>query len=556
MKLPHTVLSFIAAVAGAFLIAALALAPPPARERGANHISPSGLMSDIRVIAKAPHTTGSIANAEVRAYLVGRLTQLGASVQQRPFPLPEGAQRILTRWKLPATEGVNIVGRIPGADRTQAPIVLMAHYDSVPGSPGAADDAAGVASILEIVRTLKGKTRRDLVVVFTDAEEVGLVGARAFFIGAMPIAGVVNLEARGGGGRAAMFETGRGQAALTQAFAREVERPTAHSFAMLVYKLLPNDTDFTPANKLGLPGFNFAFIGRPGLYHSPAATPDNIQLTSVQHMAEQAMAAVRVIDRTDPIMRGGEYPVFSDVFGLFLISHSAAFGWLPIAVSALALALAAAFATRRDDWRWKGLGIGLGAGLLLFPVSAAALFGMNLLSGGDGYYERLAATGWLELQAVLLCGAVLMVLPRRWMGLWGGWIGLMILGLILAVTLQLFAPQAAPLVAWPLTAVTLASLALARVRGKAWRVGALTLLVFAAAFVLYWAHLMFVGAGQDLPSAIALFLFLVAIALWPFLSGMPGRKGVAVVALMLLIGSAGVAMKVRLDGPSPMAATY
>ncbi|MFX9054231.1 M20/M25/M40 family metallo-hydrolase, partial [Acinetobacter baumannii] len=77
----------------------------------------------------------------------------------------------------------NIIGVLQGTDPSLPAIALMAHSDSVPGSPGAADDAAGVSAVLEVVRALKaaGPHRRDVVVIITDGEEAGLLGARAFF---------------------------------------------------------------------------------------------------------------------------------------------------------------------------------------------------------------------------------------------------------------------------------------------------------------------------------------------------------------------------------------
>lgn len=545
------VLAFIAALAGAFLIAAITLRPPAGGE-----IPADALMSHIRAIARAPHPTGSPASAEVRAYLAAEMRKLGIEPQERAFPLSDAAQKRLARWKTPATQGVNLVGVLPGSNPALAPIVLMAHYDTVPGSPGAADDAAGVAGVIEIAGAMKGRNRHDLVLLLTDAEEPGLQGATAFFGGTDRVGAVVNLEARGGGGRAAMFETGDGQAGLTRRFAGEVRNPTAHSVTALIYRYLPNDTDFTLARKRGLPGFNFAFIGRPGLYHSPLATPDKIQVASVAHMASQALDAVRTLDGVDAFTAAGEPPVYSDVFGLFMISHAAVFGWLPIAVAALAMALAAAFAIRREDWRWRGLAVSLPAAILLFPIAGAALFGMNIVAGEDSYLDRLAKTGRLELQAILLCLAVALALPRKTMGLWTGWLALQLVVLIFAVLLQVFAPQAAPLFAWPLMVAALASLPLVVSNAPPWRIPSLILLVVAAAFVLHWAHLLFVGAGQDLPSAIAPLLLVAVMALWPFLHGLPGGRKVAVMGLALLVASAGVAVSTYLAPVSPTAGTY
>lgn len=554
------ILAFVAAVLGAFAIAWLSLQTPPERSRSEGDFQLTRAMAHIRVIAKEPHVTGSKANAAVRAYLVSELTKLGATVEERPFPLDAAAQkRMKERWKTPATEGVNVVGILPGSNRALSPIVVMAHYDSVPNSPGAADDASGVASALEIARVMQGRNRHDLIVLLTDAEEPALGGAKAFFAGDDRVGAVVNLESRGGAGRAALFETGKGQPSLVRHFAGEVGNISAHSFAMLVYRFLPNDTDFSPARDRGLPGFNFAFIGNPALYHSPASTPDAIDPGSVRHLGYAGLDTVRALDKLDGFKSGGEYPVFSDVFGRFVVSYAPRFGWIPIVVAALALAVTVAFAVRREDWRWRELAAGLGVGLLIISVAAAALWGMNIVSGAGAqadYYDRLAQTGWLEIQAGLLCGAILLAIPRQWMGEWGGFVALMVLGLVLGIAVQVAAPQAGPLVAWPVLVVTLASLPLVVSNSIAWRLPAYIALVVALGFVLYWAHWLFLGAGQAFPSTMAPFAFLAALALWPLLSRLPARREMAVAALILLLASTGVAMKIWIDPVAPTAPIY
>ena len=112
----------------------------------------------------------------------------------------------------------NVIGVLPGRDPRLPALALMAHHDSVPGSPGAADDITGVADALEITRAIKarGRPERDVMLVFTDGEEADLIGATAFFAddqAAKHVGFVINLEARGGGGRATMFETGPGNGA-------------------------------------------------------------------------------------------------------------------------------------------------------------------------------------------------------------------------------------------------------------------------------------------------------------------------------------------------------
>src|SRR5690606_77728 len=101
-----------------------------------------------------------------------------------------------------------------------------------------------------VVRAIqsRGPADRDLIVLITDAEELNLDGAQAFF-GDHPLAGragaVVNLEARGGGGRAMMFETGRGAAQTIALFGRVIDSPNSNSLASFVYEAMPNGSDFT-----------------------------------------------------------------------------------------------------------------------------------------------------------------------------------------------------------------------------------------------------------------------------------------------------------------------
>ena len=219
-------------VAAVLVVALIAAAVANMTPRALGLDAPAGVFSagramvDDRVIAKAPHPVGSPANYAVRNYLTGRMTQLGLSPQiQRIDAFQERP------GKAPLVIGgvvENIIGVLPGKDRNAPALALMAHYDSVPGSPGAADDAAGVSAALEIMRILKaeGTPARDVVLLLTDGEEAGLLGATAFFQN-HPLAGrigfVINMESRGGGGQANMFETAAANGAVIDMF-RKVSR--------------------------------------------------------------------------------------------------------------------------------------------------------------------------------------------------------------------------------------------------------------------------------------------------------------------------------------------
>ena len=94
------------------------------------------------------------------------------------------------------------MARLPGTRSGGRAFLLVAHYDSVPTGPGATDNGAGVATVLETVRALKAgpALRNDVIVLLADGEERGLLGARAFVDGypwAQEVGAVLNLDTRG-----------------------------------------------------------------------------------------------------------------------------------------------------------------------------------------------------------------------------------------------------------------------------------------------------------------------------------------------------------------------
>jgi len=151
-------IALTAALAGALILGWLGTRSPGpdpvSRAQVATAFQTDRAMVDIRRIAREPHPTGSAANAAVQRYLLDRMTALGLS------PATQNGLAIETRARGGETwvvggEVVNLVGVLPGKDRAAPALALMAHYDSVPASPGAADDATGVAVVLDVVRALK-----------------------------------------------------------------------------------------------------------------------------------------------------------------------------------------------------------------------------------------------------------------------------------------------------------------------------------------------------------------------------------------------------------------
>lgn len=598
------------ALLGALLIGFLASQPPRPEPdaAAASTFSAGRAMADVAQIARAPRPTGSPENARVRAYLAARMRQLGMSVEMQSGPLPAKSRQRLRDWGDPeaaSATAVNVIGRLAGRDRSKPALLLMAHYDSVWASPGAADDAAGVAAALEIVRALKarGRPERDIVVLLTDAEELGLNGARLFFEGhplARRIGAVINMEARGSGGRAAMFETGRANGRMIELYRASVARPFSNSLAVLIYELMPNNSDFTIPKELGLPGFNFAFIGKGGLYHSPMATVQTLDRGALQDMGAQALQVAAPLAFAASLPPPAPDAAFGDVLGLFVIAYQPPIGWAVLGLAAASLAFAWSRARKRAALTGGELLGGIALALALLLHSALLLRVGNLLSGSGGqtnYYDRLAALPRLEVQASLLCVAALLIacsrpsvrrrlmqaapaslltvlalllggwsvvtlalgaasvlaalaVPTRGTSLWGGWFGFTGIALVLALALQFLTPLAAPLVAWPLALAAVAAL-LAASDPVLDRPATLFVLALIAAIgggqLLYLAHFTFLGVGAGMPEVLALHAWLAAMLLWPLLQRPARPRLYQLAAMLLMLGSAGLALSVRFD---------
>ncbi|EDM45501.1 peptidase M28 [unidentified eubacterium SCB49] len=239
----------------------------------------------LKEMSKAPHYHGSEEHTRVREFLISELQKLGLETHvQDEFNL--------NQWSRTLVKPKNIVGVLKGSGNGKS-LVLLSHYDSakVP-SYGASDAGSGVVTILESLRAYKasGKTpKNDIIVLFTDAEEIGLNGAD-IFVDDNPLAKnvglVLNFEARGSGGPSNMIlETNGGNKNLVKAFIEaNPDYPVASSLMYSVYKMLPNDTDSTVFREEGgIPSFFFAFIDDHFDYHTANDTYENLDRETLQH---------------------------------------------------------------------------------------------------------------------------------------------------------------------------------------------------------------------------------------------------------------------------------
>jgi Peptidase family M28 len=102
--------------------------------------------------------------SRTRTYITNQLRKFGWQPKLEKFP-----------------QGVNIFTQKLGTDKTAGAILVAAHYDTVSDSPGADDNATGIAVILEIARLFSSvSTPKTLQLAFFDQEEAGLLGSKAF----------------------------------------------------------------------------------------------------------------------------------------------------------------------------------------------------------------------------------------------------------------------------------------------------------------------------------------------------------------------------------------
>ena len=255
----------------------------------------------LKEITKAPHYIGTKEHARVRNYLISQLEELGLETQ-----VQEGFV-INPKWKS-LDKPKNIIAQIQGSENGKS-LLLLSHYDSaLTPSYGASDAGSGVVTILETLRAYKAsgkKPKNDIIVLFTDAEEVGLDGARLFVNNhpwAKNVGIALNFEARGSGGPSNMIvETNGGNKNLIKAFMEaDVKFPVASSLMYSIYKMLPNDTDSTVLREgADIDGFFFAFIDDHYDYHTANDTYDNLDVNTLQHQGEYLLPLVHYFGDSD-----------------------------------------------------------------------------------------------------------------------------------------------------------------------------------------------------------------------------------------------------------------
>jgi len=387
------------------------LIPPPAADASAEptEFSAQRAFVHIAALAGSPRPIGSQEIETARAAIVAELRSLGLEPRLQTIVVPDyyGSPREVAV--------VNVMARIAGSGSTGA-VALMSHYDTVPTSPGANDNAAAVAAVLETGRALLAgdPLRNDVILLFTDGEEPAPRFGSAAFVAGHPWAAdvefVINLEAIGSGGPSNLVAmVGPGRWVIDQ-YAAAVPHPAAFSYLTKTAELIGgSNTDLAPFRDDGKPGLETAYLHGSPIYHTAADSPEGVSLRSVQHHGANLLATTRHLGSLDL-----EEPVADTTMTFFTLGRSvvirypATWDLLIALVGAAALLVAIGFTgTWRQTLRSAGyafltaFGSAVGVTLMWLPLG-----GMRNTMGIPESYLYLALL--TTLGAGIVLGA-----PRR-----------------------------------------------------------------------------------------------------------------------------------------------
>lgn len=298
-------------------------------------------LEKIQKMTVSPHYVSSENHKVVGDYLISELRQLGLQPEiQEGFTLTEWGNLSKSR---------NILARIKGTDSNAKAVMLLSHYDSAPhsASHGAADDASGIATILESIRafkTSKKAHKNDIIILFSDGEELGLNGA-ALFVTQHPwakdVGVVLNLEARGTAGPSYMLmETNLGNAEMVQHFSAAAPQfPVSNSLMYSIYKLLPNDTDLTVFREHGkIQGFNFAFIDDHFNYHTQQDDFTHLSRETLAHQGTYVMPLLEYFSNHDlsKLNSNEDYVYFNTPFAF--VNYPFSWNFILVGIAGILLA--------------------------------------------------------------------------------------------------------------------------------------------------------------------------------------------------------------------------
>jgi hypothetical protein len=482
-----------------------------------------------------PHPTGSAHNDVVRGQVIDEFARIGYNPQiQTGFACDEYGDCATVK---------NVVARLDGSTSSPA-VVLAAHYDSVPAGPGAFDDGAGAAIVLEIARAYKSlpTPKNSIIFLVDDGEEAGRLGARVFVEHhpwAKDVRAVVNVDDRGTSGPSLMYETGDANEWATRLYTQRAARPATNSIFYFAYKHLPSDTDFTIFKAAGYQGSNFAAIGDAAQYHTPRDDFENANSSTIQHQGDNALASVRGFAEAEIADPPKSSAAYFDIFERWTLAWPVRLS-LKIALgSAFLLFLEIAWVIYRKNLTWQQWLWGCVSWLVTLLATGAVAWILQLALRRLGAESVDWVAHSLPLQFVFWSLAITTVclFARRFapragaVGLWAGvWTGWAVLGILLALR----APAVSYILQVATVTAALAAAALVfRPSGSVGRVGLASILPLVAVTVAGFGAtlLLYPGFGNPILPVVSVVVASLLTPMAPVCAGLRQSRGLLRIAL-------------------------
>ncbi|KAJ3108455.1 hypothetical protein HDU97_001162 [Phlyctochytrium planicorne] len=264
----------------------------------------------IKIISEESHMYNSEYNLKVRQFILdvlGEFNSLAASKGRQDFLeiFPDNINVTDTyRSRISYFESNNVIIRIRGESSARDAFLISSHFDSTAVSKGVGDAGISISVMLELVRTLiyNPKPQHDIIMLFNNGEEMGLMGATAFLRHPVfsNVRGFVNLEGTGAapGTRSVLFRTNSFE--IMKEWKNNAPYPHASVLFNNLMYLTGSGTDYQPYVSLGhLEGIDIAFYTHRYLYHTQKDSINNSLPLSAQQLGENVKSLVLSICNSD-----------------------------------------------------------------------------------------------------------------------------------------------------------------------------------------------------------------------------------------------------------------
>uniref|UniRef100_W8B895 FXNA-like protease n=1 Tax=Ceratitis capitata TaxID=7213 RepID=W8B895_CERCA len=286
-----------------------------------------------------PRVVGSEANeVEAVTLILDQVFKVQNEMNQDYFDIEVDLQVVSGQYMHTSLyHGVqNILAKLSAKNNTSTNYLLInSHFDSTPKSPGASDDGAMVAVMLEILRVMansKGPLEHPIVFLFNGAEEDGLLASYGFTTQhkwAKNCKVIINLDAAGSGGREILFQSISESSWLMNYYSK-VTHPFANAVLeeLFQFGLVPSATDFRNFRDYGgMQGFDMAYIQNGYVYHTEFDSFKVYPKASLQNTGDNVLSLAKSLGNA-PEMRNinnygnMEHFIFFDFLGWFMVHYT------------------------------------------------------------------------------------------------------------------------------------------------------------------------------------------------------------------------------------------